>query len=360
MTTIFHGLKLDQAHLMRYIFTAFLIGLLFSFQRKDEPLCDEVKLQKVAPFPVGAAVNTVKLQHEEKYYMLAFKHFNSITAERVMKPLYMHPQKNNFDFRETDLLIDYCKQNNKRLHGHTLVWHSSLPQWMEKFKGDKTEWENMLKEHVQTIIKHCSPYVKSWDVVNEAFNDDGSLRNTIWLKNIGEDYIEKAFRYAAEADSSALLFYNDYSLEKYDKKFEAVISLFSNLKRRGVKVDGIGMQMHVRLDHPSVTDINQAAMHLQREGFLVHYSEMDVSMSASSIFTSKSKLLQMQKERVRSIVEGYMKLDPKYRFGITFWGVSDNDSWLTEKSRRARPLLFDANYRIKPAYCGFIEAVQTK
>jgi endo-1,4-beta-xylanase len=343
---------------MRYLFVSFILFAFFSFIPKDEPICDEAKLYSICPFPVGAAVNTEKLQHEEKYYMLAFKHFNSITAERIMKPAYMHPKRNTYNFHETDLLIDYCRQNNKRLHGHTLVWHSSLPQWMEKFKGDKNEWETMLKEHIQTIIKHCSPYVKSWDVVNEAFNDDGSLRNNIWLKNIGEDYIEKAFRYAAEADSTVLLFYNDYSLEKYDTKFLAVVSFLKNLKAKGVKIDGVGMQMHVNLNFPYISDINQAAIHLQEEGFIVHYSEMDVSLTGHSIFASKSKLLELQKQRVRSIVEGYMKLNPKNRFGITFWGVSDNDSWLTEKRPRSRPLLFDADYKLKPAYCGFIEALK--
>jgi endo-1,4-beta-xylanase len=342
---------------MRTAFLTLIFLACFSFNYKEEPLCAEAKLYEKAEFPVGVAVNTDKLKRDERYYLVAFKQFNSVTPEKIMKPAYIHPKKNYFYFTETDLLIDYCKQNNKRLHGHTLIWHNSVPQWMETFKGDKTEWEKLMKEHIQTVIRHCKHYIKSWDVVNEAFNEDGTLRKNTWLKNIGEDYIEKAFRYAYEADSTAKFFYNDYSLEKYGSKFRAVVSFFKDLRSKGVKVDGIGMQMHVTLDFPYLSDINQAAVHLQEENFLVHYSELDVSVNGHSLFSSKSKVLQLQRERIKSIVEGYMKLDPAKRFGITLWGVSDNDSWLTDKNFRARPLLYDLNYEIKPAYCGFLEGL---
>lgn len=343
---------------MKKIFWPILSLLIFSFSIQDEPQCNTAKLRDRSPFPVGVAINTEKLKDEENYWKIVPVQFNSITPERIMKPMYLHPKKGVYDFAETDHLIDFCRQFQIRLHGHTLIWHKSLPTWIENFKGDPKEWEDLMKDHIQTIIRHCKGYIKSWDVVNEAFNDDGTLRKNIWLKNIGDSYIEKAYRYAREADTSALLFYNDYSLERYGSKFTAVLNYFKSLKAKGIKVDGIGLQMHVTLDYPYISDIDQTAINLQEEGFMVHYSELDIRLNEHGLFSSKKHLLELQQQRMQVIVKGFMKLKPQYRFGITFWGVSDNDSWLTEKSMRARPLLYDARYKIKPMYCGFIEALR--
>jgi len=343
---------------MKKALIVLILLIIFSFKQKDNPVCIEVKLHEKANFPVGVAINVEKLKTEENYRGIVLSQFNSITAEKIMKAEYIHPEKNSYNFSETDHLIEFCKYKNKRLHGHTLVWHKSLPAWMENFKGSKEEWEALLKDHIQTIINHCKGYVKSWDVVNEAFNNDGSLRKNIWLKNIGESYIEKAYTYARQADSTAILFYNDHSLENYGTKLQAVLKFLGKLKSKGVKIDGIGMQMHVTIDYPYISDINQAAINIQEEGYLVHYSELDVSLiTGHNFFSNKSRLLKLQKDRTELIVEGYMKLNSENRFGITFWGVSDNDSWLTENRSRACPLLYDVNYKVKPAYCGFLEAL---
>lgn len=342
---------------MRLIIATLLL-FLFSSAIKRESLCEDVRLYEKAPFPVGAAIHVHKLKQEEKYRNTVLRHFNSFTTENIMKPRFIHPKKDVFYFADTDRLMEYCSYYKIRLHGHTLVWDKALPVWMEKFKGSAEEWDALLKNHVQSVITHCSHYIKSWDVVNEAFNDDGSLKKNIWLKNLGTAYIEKAFRYAYEADSTALLFYNDYSLERKGPKLYAVLGYFEMLREKGVRVNGIGLQMHVRLNYPGISEINEAALLIQQKKFLVHYSEMDISLRGEEYaFMSRKKLFELQKERVRQIAHGYMKLDPKFRFGITFWGVGDNDSWLTEEHFRARPLLFDKHYRIKPAFCGFVEGL---
>lgn len=130
------------------------------------------------------------------------------------------------------------------------------------------------------------------------------------------------------------------------------------MKKKGIKIDGIGMQMHVTLEYPTTAEINQAALSIQKAGLMVHYSELDVRVhSDHKFFMSGKKLSELQKDRMKAIVQGYMNLDPKKRFGITLWGVSDADSWLTDESIRARPLLFNSNYKIKPAYCGFLEGL---
>jgi endo-1,4-beta-xylanase len=318
-----------------------------------------VKLFEKADFPVGVAINFQKLLNEKEYRDLVISQFNSITAEKSMKASFIHPRQDAYDFSETDYLIKFCERNNKRLHGHTLVWYKDNPEWMEKFKGDKNAWEMMLRDHINVIINHCKWYIKSWDVLNEAFNNDGSLRENIWLKNIGEEYIEKSFRYAAEADPAALLFYNDFDLESRPEKLKAVLTYLDNLKKKGVKIDGIGMQMHVNVNYPFITDINMAAKRVKEYGFMVHYSEFDIStVKTGKLLTTQKHLLQLQKNRIKELVSGYRKLDSNKRFGITMWGLSDDDSWLTAKNGNDRPLLFDSRYRIKPAYCGFIEGLE--
>lgn len=332
-----------------------------SFVSKNLPVkseCDKVKLFEKADFPIGVAINFQKLLNEERYRNLIVSQFSSITAEKSMKATVIHPQKNVYNFSETDYLIKFCQIHNKRLHGHTLVWDKETPRWMEKFKGDKNAWELMLKEHIQTVVQHCKNNVKSWDVLNEAFNENGSLKENLWLKNIGEGYIEKCYTYAAEADPAAILFYNDFDLESKPEKLDAVLKLFTNLKNKGVKIDGIGMQMHINIIAPYLSDINLATMKIEDRDFLVHYSEFDISLVETGKLWMLSKhLLIQQGQRMKGIIAGYRKLNVRNRFGITMWGLCDDDSWLLEKNGRDLPLLFNASYKVKPAYCGFLEAL---
>jgi endo-1,4-beta-xylanase len=331
---------------------------LFAFRKTDTP-CTKSGLSGKADFPVGVAVNVQKLESERTYRELVIAEFSSITAEKSMKASFIHPSKDVYDFSETDYLISFCKKHNKRLHGHTLVWYKQNPKWLERFKGDKTAWEQLLKEHIQTVMIHCREYVKSWDVLNEAFNDDGSLRQNIWLKNIGEDYIEKCFSYAAEADPDALLFYNDYGLESKPEKLDAVLKHFRALRAKGIKIDGIGMQMHIGLSSPYLSDIYEATLKTEEKGFQIHYSEFDISLvrgARAGIINNHT--LKSQGNRVREIVAGFRKLNANNRFGITLWGLSDNDSWLTDKNGNDKPLLFDTRYKVKPAYCGFVEGLE--
>ncbi|MDF2437792.1 MAG: endo,4-beta-xylanase [Bacteroidota bacterium] len=326
----------------------------------SEPVvtCGRSGLCRKADFPIGVAVDVSKLIRDTDYRNLIVSEFNSITAEQSMKASVLHPGKDNYNFNETDFLIDFCRQHNMRLHGHTLVWYKGIPKWMEKFKGDKNAWDVLLKDHIQTVVGHCRGRVRSWDVVNEAFNDDGSLRESIWLKNMGPEYIEKAFRYAAEADPSAMLFYNDFDLESRPEKLKAVVNYFRSLKAKGVKIDGIGMQMHISITFPYLTDINLAAMQIEEAGFAVHYSEFDITMvKTGKLWMMNKHLLRLQEERIKEVVAAYKNLKPQSRFGITMWGLSDADSWLYDKNDHDRPLLFDTKNRVKPAYCGFLKGL---
>lgn len=209
-----------------------------------------------------------------------------------------------------------------------------------------------MKLHIQTIVEHFKNKVTAWDVVNEAFNEDGTLRNSIWKQKIGIGYIEKAFLFANEANPNALLFYNDYNLESNPIKRNSVLSLLKNLRNRGVKVDGIGVQMHVSTYYPEPTQIAIAFQEIITDKFKIHVSELDISVNplGKNIIPSES-LFNEQANLLGSIVFNYNQIPKQYQYGITFWGISDKNSWIRSfYNREDYPLLYDDNYMPKPCY----------
>lgn len=316
-------------------------------------------LHEIYSYPIGVAVEPIELTSNPNYRQIANSQFNSVTPENIFKPSYLHPERNLFYWDEADSLVAYCTNNYKRLHGHTLIWHQQLPAWITTFNGNEQEWNNVFKVHIQTIVTHFKGKVAAWDVVNEAFNEDGTLRNTIWLQKIGPTYIEKAYIYASEADQSALLFYNDFNLEFNPTKLNAVTAYFNNLRSRGVKIDGIGLQMHISIQYPEVTQIASALKKVSESNYKIHLSELDISVNPvgkgvdlnSDVFIRQANLL-------KSIVKLYNELPQEYQYGITFWGISDANSWIRSFYNRIDyPLLFDENYLPKPAYCYLKQAL---
>lgn len=314
---------------------------------------DATALHAEADFRIGVAVDVGELFGNPVYEAIARKQFNSLTPENVMKVAYLQPQEGVFDFRDADSLLAYSLRNGQRLHGHTLVWHQQLPAWMEVFEGDAAAWDQLLKTHIQTIVGRYKNDIRSWDVVNEAFLEDGSLRNSLWLQKLGPAYIEKAFRYAHEAAPDALLFYNDYNLESNPTKLRSVLSILNGLRSRGIRVDGIGLQMHVSTAYPEPAQIGTALQEVAAQQYHVHVSELDVSVNPFGRDLELSpKLLAQQADLLGAIVFHYRQIPSQLQFGITLWGVSDRNSWIRYFYQRADyPLLYDDDYRPKSAYC---------
>ena len=312
-------------------------------------------------FPIGAAVDMDRL-NGSTYNNVVSREFSSVTAESSMKFGAVHPSKDVFNFKKADAIVAFAKKNNMRVHGHTLIWpkDSLAPAWLLNFKGDSTAWDNLLKTHIQTVVKHFKGQVASWDVVNEAYADNGTLKDNIWLRKIGPDYISKAFLYAHQADPNALLFLNDYGQEFGGKKMTAILNLVANLRKCNIRIDGLGFQMHtvVRLDTKGLkTNVDKAVA----AGLLVHFSELDVSVryQKPEYFKLDDALAATQAAKFKEIVKVYLSIPKALQFGITTWGVSDADSFMNSNVANKDhdyPLLFDKNYNAKPAYKSFIEA----
>jgi len=343
------------------ILSAMLLLLVFvrCQKKKTEPCDDSTRLFTHADFPIGVAININAFNFQPRHRLIVEKQFNSYTAENIFKPSFLHPFENVFDFSAADSLTRICLSSGKRMHGHTLIWHQQLPDWMEVFSGSKDDWLKMFKNHIHTIVKHYKGRVHSWDVVNEAFNEDGTLRNSLWQQNIGDDYVEKAFIYANEADPNVLLFYNDYNLESNPTKRRAVLSYLNRLRTKGIRIDGIGLQMHVALSFPEVAQINECFANIAANNYLVHVSELDVSVNMfGKDIVPSSELFQKQAEYLGKIVLGYKQIPSALQYGITFWGLTDADSWIPQYyNREDYPLLYDINYNPKPAYCKLKEVL---
>ncbi len=344
-----------KAKYIRLFFVVFSLTLICCKKKEsNSSSCNaDIPLYTYFKYPIGVAIEPLELNSNPNYSLIAKEQYNSITPENIFKSSYLHPDKNIFYWGEADSLVSFCINKNKRLHGHTLIWHEQLPDWITSFNGNEQEWNELFKEHIQTIVTHFKDKVVAWDVVNEAFNEDGTLRNTIWLQKIGPTYIEKAFIYAAEADNSTLLFYNDFNLEFNPTKLNAVISYFNTLRIRGVKVDGIGLQMHISIQYPEPSQVATALKKTTSNNYKVHLSELDISLNPTGKGVDLNKdIFIRQANLLKSIVKLYNELPEEYQYGITFWGVSDANSWIRNFYNRIDyPLLFDDNYLPKPAYC---------
>ena len=325
-------------------------------------------LKDVAPFPVGVSVGYKDLSNNTAYQAVVRDEMSSISVENAQKWSTIHPEQNRFDFAQADYIVDWAIKNKQRVHGHKLLWHSYNPAWLTNFQGDSAAWGNLLKTHIQTVVSHFKGRVAAWDVVNEAFTDDGRLRKveaqakdgSIWRQKVGADYIARAFRYAHEADPDVLLFYNDFGQESHPAKTKATLDMVTDFKKRGVPIHRLGLQMHIVSQ--SNDGIRQAIQQVAGSGLRVHISELDILASdwgKDTTLRYTDALQTKQADKYRFMAETYKTLVPKaQQYGITTWNVGDTDSWITKQGYTDWPLLFDKNYTRKKTYYAFAEGLK--
>lgn len=328
-------------------------------------------------FVVGAAMNEAEITGKDQLAdTLIESQFNTISPENVLKWERIHPQPDKYDFDLADQYVAFGQKHHMFIVGHNLVWHSQVPAWV--FHDDKgnlltrDELLARLKEHIDTVVGHYKGKINSWDVVNEALNDDGTMRQSLWYKIIGPDFIEKAFQFAHQADPHAELVYNDYSLENEPKR-GAAIALVKKLRSDGIYITGVGIQGHDHLDWPTAEQEDEAISAFEAAGITVSISEFDINVlpNANRQHSADVNLRVQQDAALNPYVNGLpdsvqQQLAKRYAelFGVfvkhhnevervTFWGVTDGDSWLNGwpvPGRTNYPLLFDRSGQPKPAY----------
>ncbi|GAB5409046.1 MAG: endo-1,4-beta-xylanase [Balneolaceae bacterium] len=319
----------------------------------------EPSLRNSPNFPMGFAIQERHLA-DANYVNLLKEDAASITAEYEMKmsPMYNNPSA--IDFSKTDAFVEFAEQFDIRVHGHALIWHSATPSWIENFSGTDAEFETLIENYIKEVVGRYKGRIASWDVVNEAFEDGSGhpLRNSVFRQKMGPDYVAKAFQWAREADPDVLLFYNDYGIANDGTKFEAVLELIDDFKSRNIPIDGVGFQMHVSYNWPPISDIQTASGKIVSRDLLLHYSELDIRLNQDGTETEfNAELSQRHVNRINEIVNLYQSLPDENRFGITNWGVKDDDTWLRSfwDNQYEWPLLYDENFQAKPAHQAIID-----
>lgn len=321
---------------------------------------------------------------DEKGVEITKTHFNAVTPENIMKWEAIHPEKGRYDFDAADRFVEFGANNNMFVVGHTLIWHGQTPQWVFETEPGEPPRDILLermRDHIHAVVGRYKGRDHGWDVVNEALNDDGTLRNSPWYRWIGKEYILKAFEYAQEADPDAGLYYNDYSLEQPVKR-QAAVELVKWLQEMGAPITGIGTQSHFGLDYPELDDFDRTLDAFARLNIDVMVTELEVDVVPASIEyqgadisacielterlnpypdTLPDSIQRELADRYKNIFEVLLNhRDTVTR--VTVWGITDGDSWKNYWPARGStnyPLLFDRNWRPKPAFFSVLGLVIT-
>ena len=338
-------------------------------------------------FLVGAALNQrVFTGQNAMEAALAKTQFDTISPENVLKWGLVHPERGVFDFSAADRYVAFGRENGMFIVGHNLIWHQQTPAWVfQDDQGnpvDRATLLNRMREHILTVVGRYRGKIGGWDVVNEALNEDGTLRESPWRRIIGDDYLLKAYQFAHEADPQAQLYYNDYSLENLPKQ-KGALALIKQLQAQGVKIAAVGLQGHYKMDWPGTNQMDETISAFAQTGVKVMITELDLDVLPPATRSQAAEvgmnfalraelnpytngLPEAVQQRLAQRYADIFAVLVRHRADIsrvTFWGVTDADSWLNDwpvRGRTAYPLLFDRDGGRKPAFERVMAEARTK
>lgn len=357
----------------RFIIGAFCAASLLSCTQKAPEAEVTLKDYFGDKFLIGVAVNVDQSWERDTLgAAIVKKHFNSVVAENCMKSEEIHPTPFTWNWDDADQFVKFGEENGMTVIGHCLIWHSQCSPWFFTDENGKQvsaeELKTRMRDHITAIVTRYRGRIKGYDVVNEAILDNGDYRNSKFYEILGEEFIPWAFKCAHEADPDAELYYNDYSMALPGKR-EGVVKLVKSLKAQGLRIDAVGLQSHMGMEHPDFAEYEKTIQALIDAGVKVAITELDmdaiptVSFGASvedeaaysaqmnpypeALPDSVSQIWNDRMTQVFSIYEKYQD----HICRVTVWGVQDGDSWKNDwpmKGRTNYPLLFDRNYEMKP------------
>ncbi|MEV0651181.1 endo-1,4-beta-xylanase [Phytomonospora sp. NPDC050363] len=298
---------------------------------------------------IGTAVEPSLLSGETAYREIVAREFNSLTAENAMKWETVQPSRGSFNWSGGDAVVNFAAQNGQRVYGHTLVWHSQTPQWVQNLSA--AELLPVMRTHIDTVVKHFGSSVDTWDVVNEVVGDNAAYRDSFWYQKLGASYIAEAFRAARAASPTAKLFINDYNIDGINAKSTMYYNMIRDLKAQGVPIDGIGFQAHLTVGGVP-GDMRANLQRFADLGLDVRITELDIRMQTPPDATK----LARQAADYAAVVNACLGVS-RCR-GITIWGFTDKYSWVPDVfPGQGAALIYDANYQAKPAYQSTLTAL---
>lgn len=359
-----------KKHVLTVLLFVYSISSHATVYSYTDTIAPSLKTQFAKDFKIGAALNTEQILGKDPLSILLIPaQFNAITPENAMKSMNIHPEWNRYDFSIADKFIEYGKKNNQIVNGHTLIWHSQLSPFAGKIK-DVDSFRIFFENHIQTVAGRYKGKIFSWDVVNEALEEDGSMRKSIFYQMLGENYVSEAFKLTANASPGAELYYNDYNIEQPAKR-KGCIELIKKIQASGARIDGVGIQGHWHLGKVPFQEIENSIIAYASLGLKVMITELDIEMlprnfqgaDVNQLVASNPALNPYPNGITPTLLEqqasdyaNLFKLFLKYKNNITritFWGVHDGQSWLNGWPVRGRtnyPLLFDRKGKGKPAF----------
>ena len=317
----------------------------------------------------GCAVSDPQLRRPELTALL-LEQCSIVVAENAMKWRLTHPAPDRFDFTQADNFMNFAESNHLLARGHNLCWHEHNPAWLDSTLTPQNA-AGILTNHIRTVTGRYKGRIHSWDVVNEAIRPEHhnhhDLTTSVWLKNIGEGYLDLAYRTASEADPSALLTYNDFDIETdepaQEKKREAILALIHRMKKKGTPLHALGVQAHLRTyaGLPTFNGLHKFLKQIEKLNLQVFVTELDVD---------DSSLPADIPERDRLVAEYYKSfLTNIFRHNsvkaVLTWCLSDRDSWLQGFRPRKdhlpqRSLPFDADLHPAPAFFALRDALSSR
>ncbi len=298
---------------------------------------------------IGSAVDVAVLRAEPDYKARLNREFDHLTAENAMKWESVEPERGVYTWQDADEVVRNARRNGQQVRGHTLVWHNQLPAWLttgvENGTIGATELRQILRDHITTQVRRYKGQVRAWDVVNEAFEEDGTPRQTIWLTHLGPGYIADAFRWAHRADPHAKLYLNDYNVEWNVPKIEATLTLIKQLQAQRVPIDGMGFQGHLGIQYDYPGDWANVMRRFADLGLEIAVTELDVRM-----------VLPVTPEKLATQADYYGRalsdcLSVRACREFTVWGFTDRHSWVPGWfDGEGSACLLDENLAPKPAY----------
>ncbi|WEH42878.1 endo-1,4-beta-xylanase [Streptomyces sp. AM 2-1-1] len=290
----------------------------------------------------GSATDNSELA-DAAYAATLGSEFGQITPGNSMKWDTTEPVQGQFDFAKGDVITDFAARHDQTVRGHTLVWHSQLPNWVSALPA--TQVEAAMTRHITEEASHYRGAVTAWDVVNEPFNEDGTFRSSPFYDALGTGYIATALRAAHAADPDAKLYLNDYNIEGLGAKSDAMYALVRDLLDEGVPLDGVGMQAHLAVQYGFPYQMQANMKRFADLGLDVAVTELDVRMQ----LPADAAKAATQSTYYRQVVEACLAVERCV--GVTIWDYTDKYSWVPSTfPGQGAANLYDENLLPKAAY----------
>ncbi|MFZ4181461.1 endo-1,4-beta-xylanase [Streptomyces pseudogriseolus] len=266
--------------------------------------------------------------YDREYRKVLGREFSSVSPENQMKWDYIHPERDRYDFGQADAIVEFARRNHQVVRGHTLLWHSQNPAWLEQGDFTKAELRDILREHITTVVGRYRGKIQQWDVANEIFDDQGNLRtqDNIWIRELGPGIVADAFRWAHKADPKAKLFFNDFNVEGVNAKSDAYYALVKDLRAQRVPVHGFSVQGHLSTRYGFPGDLADNLRRFDALGLETAVTELDVRMDVPEGSLPTPAQEKQQAEYYQRMLEGCLAVDGCNSF--TIWGFTDKYSWV--------------------------------